>query len=231
MDTFIDMSTVQEMSKLSPAFITVFLCMTSMVNQDVKALVWLAIVVLGILMVSLFRKNSTGPDTAFATVLGMDDKGGDIGEATPIDEALPIEKASDKDLPLADVTAVSFKRLMAFYPYPSSFFIMFTLIYMIIPMQLYSSWNYYIIMTLLLFFAVDTMVKLNNKSASKNGVVLGALAGLLYGGLWIYILYTTNATKFLYFTGGKSNNTTCSKPTDQTFKCYVYKNGEIISTI
>ena len=34
--------------------------------------------------------------------------------------------------------------------------------------------------------------------------------------------------KYLLFSAGDSNNVVCNKPSDQKFKCMVYKNGEVI---
>ena len=36
--------------------------------------------------------------------------------------------------------------------------------------------------------------------------------------------------EFLYFNELGSNNVVCKRPSEQTFKCSVYKNGELISS-
>ena len=36
-------------------------------------------------------------------------------------------------------------------------------------------------------------------------------------------------SSLLYFDEFISNNVVCSRPTEQTFRCSVYKNGELIS--
>jgi hypothetical protein len=54
------------------------------------------------------------------------------------------------------------------------------------------------------------------------------LAGLS-GWLWAYIIDSTNTDSLKYFVGGNANQV-CSAPSSSTFKCAVYKNGELLST-
>ena len=39
------------------------------------------------------------------------------------------------------------------------------------------------------------------------------------------------SSKFLFFNEQISNNETCSQPSTQTFKCKVYKDGELVGSI
>jgi len=49
-----------------------------------------------------------------------------------------------------------------------------------------------------------------------------------FGLLWAFIIESTNSNHLKYFSG-KKNEDVCSKPSKQTFRCNVYKNGQIIS--
>jgi len=55
-----------------------------------------------------------------------------------------------------------------------------------------------------------------------------AIAGL-FGWFWAYLIDQTNSTSLQYF-AGVNNNEVCSKPSASTFKCAVYKNGQLLST-
>ena len=66
--------------------------------------------------------------------------------------------------------------------------------------------------------------------ASVGGAVLGSLIGLVLGAIWFTIFQTAGYDSLLYFNELASNNVQCSKPSKQTFKCSVYKNGELVSS-
>ena len=71
---------------------------------------------------------------------------------------------------------------------------------------------------------------------AKNGcytvwqLIASLIIGGLFGVLWSYIISKTNNPDLQYF-AGVSNNEVCSAPSQQTFKCKVYKNGKLISNI
>jgi len=116
-------------------------------------------------------------------------------------------------------------------PSMSSFLIMYTLAYLATPMAVNSDWNIMAIAAFLFLFGVDTMVKTKSKCASKWGVVNGGVLGLFTGGLMYFILSAIGMQKLLYMSMGDSNKVFCSKPKEQNFKCNVYKNGSIISSL
>ena len=62
------------------------------------------------------------------------------------------------------------------------------------------------------------------------GVVIGALFGLVLGGTWYGIIKASGNPQLLYFEE-LSNGETCSRPSKQTFKCAVYKNGKLIKNL
>ena len=61
--------------------------------------------------------------------------------------------------------------------------------------------------------------------------VLKRPLGLFFGWIFYSIIHSAGGDKLLYFNTISSNNVYCSKPKKQQFKCYVYKNGEIISAV
>jgi hypothetical protein len=57
---------------------------------------------------------------------------------------------------------------------------------------------------------------------------LGSLVGFILGLVWFIIFYSTDHKDLLFFNAEPSNNVICSRPKKQTFKCLVYRNGEVI---
>ncbi len=183
--------------QMSPIFIAVFMLMTSMFNGDVKALIWLGCVILGVVALIPLSK---------LFILKSDQ------ECTP------------KQAAVIDI----------FSKYPnlsvSTFFIIFTLMYLILPMQQNQDWNYYVIVGFLGMLIVDTLFKLQN-CTTYTGIVSGAFVGGMFSLLCYGVIRQAGGDQLLYFNTVSSNNIYCSRPKKQQFKCYVYKNGEIISTM
>jgi hypothetical protein len=178
--------------QLYPLFITAFMIMTSLFNKDVKGLVWLGCIILGVLaarfIARYFVDNSCGP------VL---------------------------------ISAISGYTNLSI----SSFFIIFTLFYLIFPMQQNKDWNYYVILGFLALYMSDAILKTRYFCISARGVFLGTVLGIVFSWICVAILKVAKGDKLLYFNTISSNDVYCTKPKKQTFKCYVYKNGEIISAV
>jgi hypothetical protein len=113
----------------------------------------------------------------------------------------------------------------------STFFIMFTLTYLIIPMQQNKDWNYYVIVGFLGMMAIDTLIKLKHFCATGLGIFSGSVIGIIFSLICYTVIRQAGGDKILYFNTVSSNNIYCSKPKKQQFKCFVYKNGEIISAV
>ena len=112
----------------------------------------------------------------------------------------------------------------------STFFIVFTLMYLIWPMYQNKDWNYYVIVGFLAMLVTDTLFKLRN-CTTPIGIFSGFTIGALFSWFSYMIIRTAGGDKLLYYNTITSNNIYCSRPKKQQFKCYVYKNGEIISTL
>ena len=59
---------------------------------------------------------------------------------------------------------------------------------------------------------------------------MGGLVGLILGGSWYMLLHESGYDSLLYFDELLSNKVACSRPSKQSFKCSVYKGGELISS-
>jgi len=112
----------------------------------------------------------------------------------------------------------------------SSFFIMFTLSYLVLPMAANNNWNYYAVFGFLLLFGLDAYTRVSYFCISYLGIFLGSVIGILCGVVW-YTILSGHGDAFIYYNTSSINNVYCSRPKKQQFKCNVYKNGEMISSL
>lgn len=113
----------------------------------------------------------------------------------------------------------------------NSMVIMFTMAYLLIPMVYNKQMNYGAIMFMLILFAFNYITQLTFLCCKGFDMIFGGLIGLVMGGTFAGILKVSGGEKFLYFNELASNNTVCERPSKQTFKCSVYKNGKIIQQL
>jgi hypothetical protein len=116
-------------------------------------------------------------------------------------------------------------------PIMSSFLIAYTLGYLAAPMAVYNDWNVFVILAFVFLFALDFAVGVDKCGDLKWWfLAITGFGGLIFGIVFFFILKAVGMEKFLYYTSG-SNSMYCSKPSEQEFKCNVYKNGQIISSL
>jgi hypothetical protein len=115
-------------------------------------------------------------------------------------------------------------------PYPSCMIIAFTIAYLALPMKYNKQMNYVVLAFLMSLLVVDMLTKVQNKCTTYPGSIMGALVGFIFGTIWYIIFHGLGFDSLLYFDELRSDNVICSRPTKQTFKCSVYKNGELISS-
>lgn len=185
--------------QLIPLYITFFMVMTSIFNQDVKAFFWLACALVGVGIAHLIHDvgmRERTITTPTATFVQMD----------------PVQDWVNR-----------YDKLSL-----SSFFIVFTLMYLGAPMQKNNDWNYFVLLGFLILYVVDIFSK---QSKTTLGIFIGSVMGAIYGLLCYFLAQTIGGDSLVYFNVISSNNVYCSRPKKQQFKCYVYKNGQIISTV
>lgn len=189
---------LQFFSFISPTLLVFFLFMSSLFNQNLKGLVYLA----GLLIASLLN-------IMFMNLIGS---GRDENEAFSCS--------------IFDIPHVSQYNS----PYPSSLIIAFTVAYLVLPMKYNNQMNYAVLGFLLCLLGVDVLTKVQNKCTTYAGSILGGLVGFLLGTIWYIFFHAAGFDSLLYFDELRSDNVICSRPSKQTFKCSVYKNGELISS-
>lgn len=114
-------------------------------------------------------------------------------------------------------------------PSPSSLFIGFTLLYLGLPMRANNQINFGVLIFIFGLLIIDIITKTMKKCTTITGAILGTLIGCLFGGIYYTLIKSSGYTNLLYFNSLPSNNVVCNKPAKSTFKCSVYKNGELIS--
>jgi hypothetical protein len=122
----------------------------------------------------------------------------------------------------------------SFYGNPTfnAFVFAFTIMYLSIPMFTNGSVNYWIFSGLIFYFFLDIFIKSYKKCTVNPGYLfLNVLLGLTSSALIVILMYFGGSGKFLFFNEIQSNKQMCSMPKNQTFKCNVYKNGEIIGNL
>jgi hypothetical protein len=108
--------------------------------------------------------------------------------------------------------------------------ITYTMIYILLPMISNNVINYPFIIILFLVLFINGIHRVKYNCTSMLGAVTGGFLGLVWGTLY-YTMIKTSAPKLTYYDDFLSNKVACSRPTEQKFKCSVYKNGELLQTI
>jgi hypothetical protein len=88
--------------------------------------------------------------------------------------------------------------------------------------------NYPTLIFFPLVIIVDMFWNLSNGCYNVIQLPISLLIGGGIGYLWSYILYKSKNTGLQYF-NKITGKDVCSRPTKNTFKCSVYKNGKLIS--
>jgi hypothetical protein len=114
----------------------------------------------------------------------------------------------------------------------SSFVFAFTITYLSVPMFLNGNANLWIFTALLCYMFVDIYIKIYKKCIIyKSDLFLNICAGLFCGYLIISLMSWGGSSKFLFLNEESSNKEFCTQPSTQTFKCKVYKDGELVGSI
>ncbi len=123
-------------------------------------------------------------------------------------------------------------------PTYSTYLLMFTLGYFTLPMVLMNkntgnnSVNYGAIMFFVTYILYDLFIKkqlMCIPSLFTAAVASDAIGGAALGVLIGVLIYSSPLKNKLFINQITSNNTVCSRPTEQQFKCKVYKNGELVA--
>jgi len=117
----------------------------------------------------------------------------------------------------------------------STYILTFTFFYLCFPMFVSQNINIGITSFFIFYIIFDLIVKIMLKCISnfdtfKNFLIGDFIAGSAFGISISCILYYFGGQNLLFTNDTSSNKIACSRPSQQKFKCSVYKNGEIIGS-
>jgi hypothetical protein len=114
----------------------------------------------------------------------------------------------------------------------SAFIFAFTLMYLSLPMFINNIMNFWIYFTIVVYFFIDVFIKLYKGCIQQiSSLFVNILLGALSACLIVSIMYGSGGQDYLFFNEIQTDKEMCSMPSKQTFKCSVYKNGELVGTI
>jgi hypothetical protein len=110
----------------------------------------------------------------------------------------------------------------------SSFVFAFTITYLSVPMFINETANLWIFILLLSYMFIDIYIKFYKKCIIHiSDLFLNICGGIFCGYLIVSLMSWGGSSKFLFFNEETSNKAVCTQPSTQTFKCKVYKNGDL----
>jgi hypothetical protein len=113
----------------------------------------------------------------------------------------------------------------------SAFVFAFTIMYLSLPMFSNSAPNFWVFISLVAYFFIDMFIKLYKKCVVSIGdLFLNVLLGLSSAALIVTLMYAGGSGEHLFFNEVSSNKDICYQPSKQSFKCEVFKNGELLSS-
>jgi hypothetical protein len=110
------------------------------------------------------------------------------------------------------------------------FFITFTTGYILAPMFIYNIYNVYVIAFLGIYLVFVILYNYRDGCSNLNAIIINVIYGIVSVMLSVIMLVSVGLSGILFNEDLSSDATICSMPSKQSFKCTVYKNGEIISS-
>jgi hypothetical protein len=115
-----------------------------------------------------------------------------------------------------------------------SYIYLFSFFYICMPMFISNNINYYMLLFFIIYFIFDLLIKLSNNCIPSQRA-LSFLIGDCIGGIGLgaaisSLMYSSSLQKYLFINTAGSNKEVCSMASKQTFKCSVYKNGELVKS-
>lgn len=113
-------------------------------------------------------------------------------------------------------------------PYFGSMVYGYTFSYLFIPMLSTTIINYSLILSLMLLIVVDVVVKNSINCLKIPQFILFLSFSFAFGIGYVFLIRLIDP-KLLYYEDYTSDKQVCSIPSEQKFKCNVYRNGELIT--
>ena len=108
----------------------------------------------------------------------------------------------------------------------------FTIMYLSFPMFSNGSVNYWVFISLITYFFMDIFIKIYKNCIIKTGdLFLNILLGMSSAALIVTLMYAGGSGKYLFFNEMSSDKEMCYQPSEQTFRCKMYRDGQLISEL
>ena len=114
----------------------------------------------------------------------------------------------------------------------SAFVFAFTIMYLSLPMFSNGAPNFWVFFGLLVYFFIDLFIKIYKKcTIQTTDLILNILMGLTSSAIIVVLMYAGGSGKYMFFNEVSSNKEMCSQPKTQTFRCDVFRDGELVGNI
>ena len=114
----------------------------------------------------------------------------------------------------------------------SAFVFAFTIMYLSFPMFSNGYVNYWVFISLVAYFFMDMFIKIYKNCVIKmSELFLNVLLGAASAAMIVTLMYAGGSGKYLFFNEMSSDKEMCYQPSEQTFKCKLFRNGEMISEL
>ena len=193
-------------SLMTPFLLAFFFILTSIINSDIKALIYLLgtslASVINIFFMNLIKHKRASDASPFCNIFSL-----------PFTSTSNTEERYDTP----SMTAV---------------FIAFTIAYICLPMGFNqpNSVNIALICLLVILLVIDIITQAMQKCNGFGASFLGTLIGFMLGAGWYGLLKSMDYSSLLYYSDFTGNSTICKRPRKEYFKCDVYKNGTLLQT-
>jgi hypothetical protein len=114
----------------------------------------------------------------------------------------------------------------------SAFVFAFTIMYLSFPMFSNGTVNYWVFLSLIAYFFIDISIKIYKNCVIKmSDLFINVLLGASSAAFIVTLMYLGGSGKYLFFNEMASDKEICYQPSTQTFKCSLYNNGELVTTL
>jgi hypothetical protein len=115
------------------------------------------------------------------------------------------------------------------FPSMSTSILSFSSSYLIYPMIKNNQQNYQLLSFLIAITCLNAVVEIHQKCGKVWEIVASIAIGAGLGALYYFLINLSNKSNLVYFSDTISNNVQCARPTNQNFRCKVYKGGNAIT--
>lgn len=115
----------------------------------------------------------------------------------------------------------------------SCFVFAVTIMYMVIPMFANDEVNFFVFIGLIVYGIFDISIRFFTKCISSDlypSMLYDVLFGAFLSTVFVVSVMQSGNSRFLFFNETSSSKEVCTKPSSETFKCSVYKNGELLGS-